>query len=71
MTNVTQNGVGLAVALIWAKSRLPSVPAIELMKLQRLECLLKTARDKLARGGALSRADMQRLNGALDDLRAP
>ncbi|WP_176599418.1 hypothetical protein [Sphingobium sp. 15-1] len=68
--NISQNSVGLAVSLIQAQSRLPSVPASELIKLQRLECLLTTARDKLARGGALSRADMQRLNGALDDLQA-
>lgn len=68
--NVSQSSDGLAVSLIQAQSRLPSVPASELIQLQRLECLLTTARDKLARGGTLSRADMQRLNGALDDLQA-
>jgi len=69
MMNVTQNGLGLALSLIQAKSRLPSVSAIERIKLQRLEYWLRTAREELVRGGALSRGDMQRLNGALDDLR--
>lgn len=41
-----------------------------LVRLQRLEALLNIAREKLALGEALSRADMQRLNAALDDMAA-
>jgi len=40
------------------------------MRLQKLENLLRAAREKLERGEVLSRADMQRLNAALDDFSA-
>jgi len=40
------------------------------MRLQKLEGLLRAAREKLERGEVLSRADMQRLNAALDDFSA-
>lgn len=67
MMNLTQNEIGLAASLIHAKSQLPTVSASELVKLRSLETLLDRARHKLASGGTLSRADMQRLNSALDD----
>lgn len=39
-------------------------------RLQNLEALLRAAREKLERREVLSRADMQRLNAALDDFSA-
>lgn len=66
--NATQNGLGLAASLIHAQSQLSSVSVSGLMKLQKLECLLNTARGKLLGGEALSSADIRCLNSALDDL---
>lgn len=43
----------------------------EAVLIDRLERLLVATRDKMARGERLSRADMQRLNCALDSWCAP
>lgn len=61
--NVTRSGLSLAAAA-------SPVSISGFVRLQRLEGLLHTARDKLASGEVLSRADMQRLNAALDDFAA-
>ncbi|WIW88011.1 hypothetical protein K3M67_13770 [Sphingobium sp. V4] len=57
--NHRRTGPGLAAA--------PSpLSAGGLVRLHRLGAMLETARDKIARGETLSRADRQRLNAALD-----
>jgi hypothetical protein len=63
MMNATGNEANSAAAA-WLAS------TSGFMRLQKLKALLRAAREKLERREVLSRADMQRLNVALDDFSA-
>jgi hypothetical protein len=67
----TATKLNLAAMLISAQSRLESEPNRTQKRLQKVEILLTSARDQVARGELLTRTDVRRLNKAFDDLAAP
>lgn len=66
--NPTQSHLDLASVMIKAQLRLPLVPNRTQVKLKNLESLLTTARDQVACGDLLTRADIRHLNKAFDEL---
>jgi hypothetical protein len=66
--NPTQSHLDLAAVMIKAQLKLPLVQNKTQIKLKNLENLLTIARDQVACGDLLTRADIRHLNKAFDEL---